>query len=389
MELVEVTNQKYRKAFLQLPVKLYKDSKYWIRPLDQDIEGVFDPQKNKYLKEGSSIRWILLDHQQQVIGRVAAFVNKKTAYTFDQPTGGIGFFECINDQAAANKLFEQSREWLQQQGMEAMDGPVNFGDRDRWWGLLVDGFNIEPNYCTPYNFPYYQQLFENYGFQLYFRQYTYARMVHEDGLAPQIKQKAALIRADPDYTFRHIEKKRLELYAEDFRFIFNKAWRKHLGVKEMTREQAVSIMKKLKPVLDERIIWFGYYKKEPIAFYINLPELNQIFKFVHGKLNWWGKLIFLYHKYRNTCDKMFGVSFGVIPEFQGKGIEGAIVDAFSEFAWSDKHPYKTYEMNWIGDFNPKMMHVCENVGGRIIKTHITYRKLFDETKAFERAPIIS
>ena len=50
-----------------------------------------------------------------------------------------------------------------QKGMEAMDGPINFGERDRWWGLITEGFT-PPLYCMNYNPPYYIALFENYGF---------------------------------------------------------------------------------------------------------------------------------------------------------------------------------------------------------------------------------
>jgi hypothetical protein len=133
-----------------LPVRLYKTTPAWIRPLDKDIESVFDPATNKTFRHGQCKRWILQDDAGVTIGRVAAFVNEKTVLKGnDQPTGGMGFFECINDRNAAFMLFEQCRTWLQQRGMEAMDGPINFGNRDRWWGLLVEGFDKEPNYqCT-------------------------------------------------------------------------------------------------------------------------------------------------------------------------------------------------------------------------------------------------
>jgi hypothetical protein len=385
MKIVEVNDKKSRDEFLKLPVRLYKKDPNWIRPLDNDIESVFDPKSNKMFRHGECSRWILKDDKGITIGRVAAFINHKTAKKDnDQPTGGMGFFECINDNDASFMLFDKCKNWLQERGMEAMDGPINFGERDRWWGLLVDGFT-EPNYCTPYNPPYYKDLFEAYGFQLYFKQYTYARKA-KDPLLPKIQEKAERIAKDPNYSFRTIEKKNLEKYAEDFRYIFNKAWAKHLGVREMYKEQAMALMNKLKPVLDERIIWFGYYEEEPIAFYINLPELNQIFRHVNGKLDLIGKLKFLW--YRNKVTKMFGVSFGVIPEYQGRGVEGALAISAIPFVWSDKCPYVDVEMNWIGDFNPKMMHVCESIGAKIAKTHITFRKLFDETKPFKRMAFI-
>jgi hypothetical protein len=387
MQLIEVTTPELAEEFLQVQIRLYKKDPNYIRPLDKDIHQVFDPKKNKLLRDGEAIRWILRDKSGIAVGRVAAFINNKTAKTFEQPTGGMGFFDCINDQEAANLLFEACRTWLQERGMEAMDGPVNFGERDKWWGLMVDGF-LPPTYCMNYNYPYYRQLFEQYGFQLYFNQYVYYRTV-EAPLTPEYYEKSQRILHDPDYRFQHLDKNNLDKYAEDFRIIYNKGWVKHEGVKAMGEAQAKSIMKALKPVLDERIIWFAYYKGEPAGFFIAIPELNQLFKYTNGKLDLWGKLKFIFHRWRGACKTMYGIVFGIIPECQGKGVETALVVAASKLVQSNPSiPYQDLQMNWIGDFNPKMMKVVEQVGSTVLKTYVTYRFLFDRTKEFKRAPII-
>jgi len=384
MQVIEVSTEAHRKAFLMLPVRLYKYEKYWIRPLDTDIEAVFDKEKNKFFRHGECTRWILENDEGEIIGRVAAFIDRKTIMKDNkQPTGGMGFFECIADKNAAFLLFDTCKAWLMERGMQAMDGPINFGERDKWWGLLVDGFDKEPNYCMPYNFPYYQQFFQEYGFREYFKQFTFARKVMEP-LDPKLAYKASLIAQNPDYSFRYMDIKQADKYAEDFRTIYNKAWGKHAGIAEMSSLQAKAIIKQMKPILDPKIVWFGYYKDEPIAFYIMLPEVNQIFKYVNGKLDFIGKLKFLYHKLMKTNRKMFGVAFGVVPEHQGKGVDGAIIMAVRALVQDTYKRYDDFEMNWIGDFNQKMIRVVEQVGAYKAKTHITYRKLFDDTIPFER-----
>jgi hypothetical protein len=167
----------------------------------------------------------------------------------------------------------------------------------------------------PYHFPYYKNFFEEFGFKVYFEQYTYHRKV-EDPLPQIYAEKADRIARDSNYRFESIDKKKLEKYAEDFRYVYNKAWVKHSGVREMPKSQALSIMKQMKPVLDEDLVWFAYYNNEPVAFFIMIPELNQIFKHLNGNLNLIGKLKFLYYKWKGVCKKMFGVAFGVIPDFQ-------------------------------------------------------------------------
>ena len=385
MQIVEVRDDVDRKAFLHLPCILYNSPTNWIRPLDKDIEAVFDPKKNKFFRHGESIRWILKNNKE-VIGRVAAFMNRRTATKgSDQPTGGIGFFECIQDQEASFALFDTCKKWLSERKMEAMDGPVNFGTRDNWWGLLVDGFDIDPNYRCNYNLPYYQELFETYGFRTYFKQFTYGRRI-ADPLSKRLIEKANLISNDPNYHFEHLRIRNLDKYIDDFRIIYNAAWASHAGVNMMTPSQAKAIFYQMKPLLDEKIIWFGYYKNEPIACFIMIPEVNQIFKYVNGKMNLLGKSKFLYHRWRQTCIKVLGVVFGIVPAHQGKGVDGAIIMAAREMVQEKYLRYEFLEMNWIGDFNPKMIRVVEQVGGDIVKTHITYRKLFDENKPFKRMP---
>jgi GNAT superfamily N-acetyltransferase len=385
MKLIEVSSPETQKEFLLFPVRLYKNEKNWIRPLDKDINEVFDPEKNKFFRHGEVCRWLLQNDKGQTIGRVAAFINKKTAKATKYITGGMGFFECINDQTAANALFDQCKKWLEERGMECMEGPINFGERMKWWGLLVDGF-VEPNYCTPYNFAYYQNLLEQYGFKEYFKQFTFHRLV-SDPLPTLYADKADRIARDPRYTFESIKKSKLEKFAEDFKEIYNKAWGKHTGVAEITSAIALTQMKQMKPVMDEDLVWFAYHDGKPVAFFIMIPELNQLFKHMDGQFNWFAKLKFLYHKMTGSCKKMFGVVFGIVPEFQGKGLEGAIVTAAAKRI-QPMGRYTEFEMNWIGDFNPKMMHICEQVGGKVVKTHITYRVNFDPTKEHFRHPII-
>ncbi|PRY15665.1 hypothetical protein CLV24_102289 [Pontibacter ummariensis] len=387
MQLIEVNTPELAQDFLMVQVRLYKKDPNYIRPLDKDIDNVFDPKKNKLLRNGEAIRWIVKDDKGNLIGRVAAFINKKTANTYEQPTGGMGFFDCVNDQQAANLLLDACRDWLKERGMEAMDGPVNLGERDRWWGLLVDGFH-QPTYCMNYNYPYYSELLENYGFQVYFYQYTYYRTVH-DSLPPSIQEKAQRVLGDPRYSFRHLDKSNLGKYTEDFRQVYNKGWAKHEGVKEMSEAQAAGIMKTLKPILDERIMWFAYFEEEPVGFFIAIPELNKLFKYVNGKMDVWGKLKFVYHRWRGAGSSMYGIVFGITPEHQAKGVEAAMISAAGDFIIGNpKIPYYDIQMNWIGDFNPKMMKVAEQIGSRIYKTHATYRYLFDRTKEFKRMPII-
>ncbi len=389
MRVEEVKSVQQEKEFIHLPVRLYKDDSNWIRPLDDDIQQVFDPERNKHFRHGEATRWLLYDANDKVIGRVAAFIDHNISNTYDQPTGGMGFFECVNNRDAAFLLFDTARLWLLERGMEAMDGPVNFGDRDKWWGLLVDGF-YPPNYCMPYNFPYYQDFFEAYGFQNYFEQYTFHRQFANGDIGHYMQLAADRIAQNPRYTITHINKKDLDRYAEEFRHVYNRAWTRHGGVKEITSDHARALLKTMKPILDERLIWFAYYDDEPVGFFIMIPEMNQVFRFVNGKMNLLGKLkVLWYLKVRKVATKALGLVFGIVADHQRKGVEAALLCAFRDMVNSSGVPYREAELNWIGDFNPTMIRIARMVGCQVKKTHITYRYLFDREKPFVRAKRVS
>ena len=147
MQLIEVNNAATAKDFIKVNVLMNKNNPNYIRPLDNEVNDVFDPAKNKAFKYGEIKRWILKDDNNKLIGRIAAFTNSKYINQGTEfATGGVAFFDCINDDNAAKILFDAAKEWLQSKGMEAMDGPINFGDRDKWWGLMVEGFDKAPIY---------------------------------------------------------------------------------------------------------------------------------------------------------------------------------------------------------------------------------------------------
>ncbi len=388
MQIIPIEDSKSARLFIEVPLVIYKNNANWIRPLDKDINDIFDKKNNKAYRFGKTIRWILKDEQGELIGRIAAFVNTKYKNKGDEfAVGGIGFFECINNQDAADLLFDNARHWLIKENVEAMDGPINFGERDRWWGLLTEGFS-QPLYGMNYNPIYYKDLFETYGFQPFYQQYCFG-MLPKEPLNDKIWEKHDSIAANPDYSARHLEKKHLEKYADDFTEVYNKAWAGHGGLKQLSKEQVLMMFKKMKPVMDPRAIWFAYYQGNPIAMFINLPDLNQWFKYLNGKFGLLYKLYFLWLKTFKINRKLTGLVFGIIPEFQSKGINAYIIAETSTMLLKKELPYTNYEMQWIGDFNPKMLNMAKNVGEVFNSRQLTtYRYQFDRTKPFKRHPIV-
>lgn len=388
MQLIEVKNAATAADFIKVNVLMNKSNPNYIRPLDNEVNDTFDKNKNKHYKHGETKRWVLKDEKGKLIGRIAAFthskyVNKGTEFA----TGCVGFFDCINNQQAANKLFDVAKEWLQSKGMEAMDGPVNFGDRDKWWGLMVEGFDKTPMYGMSFNPPYYEQLIEGYGFNNYYNQYYYAMSI-DATLPPRFPERYAKFASKPGYSAKHINAKELEKHAAEFATVYNAAWAQHGEAKEMTVAQVMKLFNKMKPILDERIVWFAYYKEEPIAMWINIPDLNEYFKHFNGKFGLIEKLRLLWLKKTGACKKFTGIAFGIVPKFQALGIDSYMIYSGAQFI-QGKRLYEIYEMGWAADWNPKMLNIYKSLGGDQSRRMVTYRYIFDTNKnPFERHPVM-
>ncbi len=387
MQVIEVTKRLGSNDFLKVNVLMNRHNPKYIRPLNNEVNDVFNPAKNKAFKYGTAKRWILKEDDGKLIGRIAAFVSPKYINKGDAyPVGSCGFFDCIDDQKAANLLFDTAKQWLFQKGMEAMDGPVNFGERDKWWGLMVEGFDEEPMYGISFNPRYYEKLFEGYGFQNFYNQYYYSRAVYGT-LSEKYAERHAKFASKPDYKAIHVDKGNLKKFAKDFSTVYNAAWSQHDEGKEISFEQALKLFNKMKPIIDEVLIWFVYYKEDPIAMWINIPDLNQYFKYFNGKFGWWEKLRLLILKRTRPSNKINGIAFGIVPKFQALGIDAFMIYSGAT-AIREKGGYELIEMGWGGDWNPRMLAVYKAIGGNQSRRMVTYRYNFDRSRPFERHPVV-
>jgi hypothetical protein len=385
MQIIEVKNTAEIKAFHQVAHDIYKGDPNWIAPLEAMADNAFDQKKNIYYKHGDGTRWILKNDEGKVIGRIGAFFNSNKAYTYKQPTGGVGFFECKNDRTAAFMLFDTAKKWLEKRGMEAMDGPVNFGENLLNWGLLVKGFEPQ-GFGMPYNKPYYRDLFEAYGFHVYFKQYSY-HLNHKEPFPERFWKIAEWVAQKPNFRFEHVKFSEIEKYIGDFIKIYNEAWARHDAPQTVDLDDIRGMMRIAKLIADEEFIWFAYHNDEPVLFFGMIPDWNQILAKLNGKLNLWSLLKFIWYKKMRVITRARILIMGVVPKFQGSGLESAVfwhLDKVMKKKWW----YNQVELSWVGDFNPKMVAMYKSVGGEHAKTHYTMRYLFDRNATFERAPML-
>ena len=95
------------------------------------------------------------------------------------------------------------------------------------------------------------------------------------------------------------------------------------------------------------------------------------------------KLKFLLAKFFIKNKKMVGLVFGIVPEWQRKGIDGFMIWEGTKHFRKTRN-YTDYEMQWIGDFNPRMIKIAENLETKVTRKLATYRYIFDRNLLFER-----
>lgn len=364
IKLVKVVSRRQIADFHKVPYKIYKNDEQWIPHIKQDIEQIFDPKKNLQFSKGDAARWILTK-KNEPIGRISAFVWE------DRDYGGIGFFECLDNLDYAKKLLDKAENWIKDKGKTKVQGIVNFGERDKFWGLMVKGFK-RPSYQENYNPPYYIPFFEKLGYKKIIEQNTSELHIENfDGdKFKKIAEKAYKIEG---LEIKSFKKSALDDFVQDFHKIYNDAWKEHKHYVPLSVKRVHSLFHALKSIIREDVLLFAYVNSIPVGFYLSVIDVNQIFKKVNGNLNLLGKLKFLWHKNKIHVDRIRGIIFGVVPEYQGKGIAYALIYRQYDNLKRDPH-IKSTELAWVGDFNPRMLKLFQKLGVQNTKTHFTLQK---------------
>jgi GNAT superfamily N-acetyltransferase len=369
--LREVNDADSSDLFLDMPSGIYKDDPHWIPYIQQEVAAVFDPKKNPYFNHGEAIRWVLLDERGRALGRIAAFIDFHKMFDTDKKIGEIGFFESVYDQNVAFTLFDTAVKWLTEKfNVTVVDGPVNFGENDKFWGLKIKG-NGYPSYGMTYNPAYYRYFFEEYGFEIQYRQFTnYLDL--QSPLRERFRTIAERVSRNPQYTFRHFEHRYRDRFARDFVEVYNRAWANFKSFVPMDDQMIMKTIEEMKPVMEEKFIWFAYVNGTPAGFLVGVPDVNQILRYSGANFDWWGKAKFGFFRLFKRFTAARVVVMGVVPEFQRHGLESALI--LRAFEAGRERNYKHVQLAWVGDFNDKMIAIHKAMGAVEDKVHATYRK---------------
>ncbi|MBL0313385.1 MAG: N-acetyltransferase [Holophagaceae bacterium] len=318
-----VTESADVEAFIRFPFSLYKDFPHWVPPLLIERREFLDPAKNPVF-EYAKIQTFLAFRGTEVVGTIAAICNTRYGkfHPEEQHVGFFGLFECIQDQAAANALFNAAAEWLGNQGKTVLRGPVNFTTNDIV-GLLVDGFDDDPAILMPYNPPYFAGLLESAGFTK--AKDLFAFTLAERDYQGQLDGVATKLAARGHVKIRPVDLGRWHEELEFVRSCYNVAWAKNWGFVPWTDRELAFVAKELKPLIDPRLAFVAEVDGKPAGFSISVPDANQAIKLAKGRLLPFGLLKLIWKLKVAKCTRLRTIAMGVLPEHRRRGIDAILV----------------------------------------------------------------
>lgn len=364
-----VTEPSQMKAFLNFPYSLYKEDRNWVPPLYIQQRDLLDPTKNPYFNEADAV-FFVAERNGVVAGRVAAIVNRSWNEYNKQTTGFFGFFECEDHPELAKMLLDVASEWVKDQGMNKIIGPISPGMMYEL-GVLVEGHD-KPNFIMmPWSKPYYNSLIQNCGFEKEMDLLAY--MVDKDTVAlDRIEKAEKIVRYRlPNIHIRPVNMKKFDEEVVIIREIFNAAWATNWGFSPVSKEEFEHLAKDLKLIIDKDLAHIAEIDGKPIGFTVALPDINMVLINVkRGRLLPFGIFKILWNK--RKINRIRTALMGVIPEYRGNGVDALLHR--ETILRGLKKGYNASELSWLLETNTEMIRVAEKIGGYKDKVYRIYSR---------------
>lgn len=352
MQVITVQHPSTEKLFYDLPRRLYQGDPCWVVQLGSDVEAVFHPQKNPFLQRGEAARWLLLSAYGQAIGRIAACY-------YPQPEGikaAVGFFECRNNQQEAFALLDAAMGWLRSKGADHVVGPVNFGEKDRFWGLLTSGFE-PPLYLENYNPPYYAPFFTAYGFRVEETIHTY-RIPLESAPVSRLSALARRLEARHAVRFAHMQLADYRTFMHDFYAVYQASFKVGSRMNLLAPNDFEAVLEGYKRYLQEDLIWVLYVDGKPAGILALVPDLNSLLRNAIRP--------------REPGERVVkGFVFAVAPAYRKLGVDAALACRAHQVLTRDNQPTQLF-LAGISTRSSRMISFIESMGGRLSRIHTTY-----------------
>jgi GNAT superfamily N-acetyltransferase len=359
-----------RRAFIELPFRLYRRDPNWVPPLRSDVAEILDPRRHPFHKHAQMELFLARATDGRIAGRIAAIKNDLHLEHHGEPVGFFGFFECERDPEVAAALFDAAGRWLRERGLSVMRGPASPSSNEEW-GLLVQGFDSPPVVMMPYNPPWYADLIEQYGFRKAkdLVAYYLGDEEHPERLIPErLTRMSEALAKRHKISLRPLDMRHFWAEVERVRTIYNAAWEKNWGFVPMTDEEFMHLAKKMKQVVDPELVVFAEVDGDLAGFALALPDVNHALKHMGGRIFPFGWLKGLWHS--RHIDTARVLTLGVLEPFRRTGATEMMY--LYLLRAGPRRGLTKGEFSWILEDNTAMRAGLEKLGARVYKTYRLY-----------------
>lgn len=370
VNIVKVESGRDLDVFIDLPFSVHKANPLWTPELKSREKHLLDPARHPFWQTARRELWLAY-RDGQPIGRIAALVDDKFNSYSGERCGAFGFFECENNQEAANGLLGQARSWLDEQGCLFMRGPLN-PSLNYTCATLVDGFDKPPALMMPWNPAYYPVLLETWGLRKEQDLFAYTIERASMGLSPLLKEEISRIKALGEFSCRPSSKATLASDIRAMLAIYEQAWAANWGFSPLSPGEADAHVHELKGILDPDFFALFFDGDKPVAGMVAMPDMNPLLRRLKGKIG----ISAPWHFWQSRKDIRSGLRimlFGILPEYQLRGLPLLLLDYMLTTAIK-KPDLKWLEGSWILEDNPAMNDLMEDFSGVLTKRYRIYRR---------------
>lgn len=361
VQVHRVQTQQDIEGFVRFPFELYRDDPNWVPFLLSERRKFLDPDHNPFFEHADVALW-LARRNGQVVGTISSHVDHLHNQVHDEETGMFGLFETVDDYAVAEALLSTARDWVREQGMSALRGPLSFSQNHEC-GLLIDGFDGPPVIMMTYNPRYYINFYERFGLTKAMDLYAYiGDLAQFNGDPSKLPEKVVRVvekvKRRAGVTMRPADMSNYGEEIERAEHVYNLAWEKNWGFVPMTDAEIQKLAADLKQVIDPNLAIIAEIDGEPVGVSVAIPDVNQVLKHLDGRLFPLGWLKALW--YARKINEARLMIMGVTQEQRGRGIESLLI--FETLKAAILNGYQSIEMSWILENNDMMNRITLNVG---------------------------
>ncbi|MEG3165053.1 N-acetyltransferase [Sphingomonas sp. PB2P19] len=373
-----IESKRDRKAFIDLPFRLYADDPNWIPPLKNEALGLITPEKNGWFSHAKA-QLFLAERDGRVVGRISAHIDTLALTMppeqgFGPGVGQWGLFDAEDAETGA-RLIATAEDWLRGQGMTRALGPISMSIWEEP-GLLVEGYDHPPTIMMGHAKPDYRGWIEGSGYVCVKRLLTYE--VDVTKMFPPIVQR--IIKSgekNPRIVIREVDKTKFDQEAAIILNILNDAWSDNWGFVPLTEPEIKDVGVKLKPIVFNDLIRIAEVDGKPAAFMITLPDLNEAIAPLKGNLLpfGWAKLLWWLRKPRVRTVRV--PLMGVVKDMQSSRMASQLAFMMIEYirrASAANYGATRAEIGWILDDNQGMRSIAETIESRMNKVYQVYGK---------------